>query len=121
MMDIGEATLDYSLPTQSIAPFIGQPEKHPRFWIAIKQSSLTTLASRSKIRVEQDDKFREIIKNNNEAADKNGVIRISDLRKEKKKTGTKTESLSEMKKKFREQYAPYINESVNILLDLAAL
>lgn len=66
------------------------------------------------------EKFIEIIKNNQEAAAKKGVIKITDFRKEmEKENGDKQkDSPSEIKKKAREQYAPYVNESINVLADM---
>lgn len=78
------------------------------------------LAGKSAARVSKDEKFIEIIKNNQEAAAKKGVIKITDFRKEmEKENGDKQkDSPSEIKKKAREQYAPYVNESINVLADM---
>ena len=84
---------------------------------------LAELAARSKARVAKDAKFAEIIKNNKEAAGKKGVIRLADLRKEMEKEngGKKKETPTELKQKARDQYAPFVNESVNVLLDMVTL
>ena len=84
---------------------------------------VSDLAARSKARVAKDEKFAEIIKNNKEAAGKKGVIRLADLRKEmeKKSGGKKKETPTELKKKARDQYVPFVNESVNVLLDMVTL
>ena len=123
--DIGETELDYPLPVQEIAPFIGVPENTAPRWRPLEQPVLTDLAARSKARVAKDAKFAEIIKNNKEAAGKKGVIRLSDLRKEmekdQQKNGKKKETPTELKKKARDQYAPFVNESINVLLDLVTL
>jgi carboxyl-terminal processing protease len=121
--DIGETALDYPLPAQAITPFIDVSGNAAPLWKPIEQRMLVQLAARSKARVAKDAKFAEIIKNNKEAAGKKGVIRLSDLRKEmKKENGGKTkETLTELKQKDRDQYAPFVNESVNVLLDLVTL
>jgi carboxyl-terminal processing protease len=118
--DIGEAELDYSLPVQAITPFLAVPENVAPLWKPLKKTMLAELAARSKARVAKDAKFAEIIKNNKEAAGKKDVIRIADLRKDMKKDngGKKKETPTELKKKAREQYAPFVNESVNVLLDM---
>ena len=47
----------------------------------------------------------------------------SALRKEREKEngGKKKETLAELKQKARDQYAPFVNESVNVLLDMVTL
>ena len=92
-------------------------------WKPVERSLLAELAARSKVRVAKDAKFAEIIKNNKEAAGKKGVIRLADLRKEMEKEGggKKKETPTELKQKARDQYAPFVNESVNVLLDMVML
>jgi carboxyl-terminal processing protease len=121
--DVGEPALDYPLPAQEIAPFLDKPGKNAPLWKPVEQSLLTELAARSRARVAKDSKFAEIIKNNKEAAGKKGVIRLADLRKEMEKEGggKMKETPTEIKKKAREQYAPFVNESVNVLLDIVAM
>jgi carboxyl-terminal processing protease len=92
-------------------------------WKPVDQPLLTKLAERSRARIAKDVKFAEIIKNNKEAADKKGIIRLADLRKEMEKEngGKKKETPAEIKKKARDQYAPFINENINVLLDMVML
>jgi carboxyl-terminal processing protease len=40
---------------------------------------------------------------------------------EKENGGKKKETLAELKQKTRDQYAPFVNESVNVLLDMVTL
>ena len=121
--DIGETKLDYPLPVQAIKPFIGVPGNATPLWKPLEQPMLAKLAARSNARVAKDAKFAEIIKNNKEAAGKKGVIRLADLRKEMEKEGggKKKETPTELKRKARDQYAPFVNESVNVLLDMVTL
>jgi len=121
--DIGETELDYPLPVQAITPFLGVPGNALPLWKPLERSMLAELAARSKARVAKDAKFAEIIKNNEEAAGKKGVIRLADLRKEMEKEsgGKKKETPTELRKKARDQYAPFVNESVNVLLDMVTL
>ena len=123
LKDVGETSLDYPLPVQEITPFLGVPGKKALLWKPVEQPLLAKLAASSKFRVAKDAKFAEIIKNNKEAAGKKGVIRLADLRKEMKKNGgdKKKETPTELKKKAREQYVPFVKESVNILLDMVML
>ncbi|MDA8124627.1 MAG: S41 family peptidase [Deltaproteobacteria bacterium] len=119
--EIGESELDYPLPVQAIAPFLGTPGNGAPLFRPLQPSLLADLAAKSRARVAKDAKFAEILKSNKEAAAKKGVVRLADLRKELKKEngGKQKETPAEIKKKAREQYAPYVNESVNVLFDLA--
>ena len=121
--DIGETELDYPLPARAITPFLDVPGNAAPLWKPVEQPMLAELAARSKARVAKDAKFAEIIKNNKDAAGKKGVIRLSDLRKEMEKEngGKKKETFTELKQKARDQYAPFVNESVNVLLDMVTL
>jgi len=121
--DVGETALDYPLPAQVITPFLGMPGKDAMLWKPMERSMLAKLAARSQTRVAQDAKFAEIIKNNKEAAEKKGVIRLADLRKEMEKEGgdKKNETPAELKQKAKDEYAPFLNESVNILFDMVTL
>ncbi len=121
--DIGETELDYPLPAQAITPFRGVPGNATPRWKPLEQPMLAELAAKSKARVAKDAKFAEIIKSNKEAVGKKGIIRLSDLRKdmEKESDGKKKETLTELKQKARDQYAPFVSESVNVLLDMVTL
>jgi len=121
--EIGETELDYPLPVQAIAPFLVVSGNAAPRWKPLAQPLLTELAARSKARVAKDAKFAEILKNNKEAAAKKGIIRLGDLRKEMEKEsgGKKKETPAELRKKARDQYAPFVSESVNVLRDLVAL
>jgi carboxyl-terminal processing protease len=121
--EIGETELDYPLPVQAITPFLGVPGNAAPRWKPLERPLLAELAVRSKARVAKDAKFTEILKNNKEAAAKKGVIRLGDLRKEMEKEngGKKKETPAELRKKARDQYAPFVNESVNVLRDLVTL
>lgn len=121
--EIGERALDYALPVQAIPPFISLPGNAKPPWRPLEPWLLAELAARSRARVAKDARFAEIIRNNREAAAKKGLIRLADLRKgvEKKNGGRGKETPAELRKKAREQYAPFVSESVNILLDRVTL
>jgi carboxyl-terminal processing protease len=121
--DVGETALEYPLPVQTITPFLGVQGNAAPLWKPVERPILAELAARSQARVAKDAKFAEIIKNNKEAAGKKGVIRLADLRKEMEKEGgaKKKETPTELKQKARDQYAPFVNESINVLLDMVML
>jgi carboxyl-terminal processing protease len=121
--DIGEAELDYPLPVQAIKPFLSVPANAAPLWKPVGQPMIAELAARSRIRVAKEAKFIEIIKNNKKAADRKGVIRLADLRKEMEKEGggKKKETPAELRKKARNHHVPFVNESVNVLVDMVTL
>ena len=120
--DIGEAALDYPLPSQSIAPFLNVRGNASPLWTPVGPRLTAELASRSQSRIAKDAKFTEIIKKNKEEADRKGIIQIADYRRRmEKEGGNGKETLPEQRQKVREQYAPFVNESVNILLDMISV
>ena len=119
--DLGEMALDYPLPAQTVEPFLGTAQNTPPLWKPLEPPMLERLAERSGARVVRDAKFIEIMKNNKEAADRKGIIRLADLRREKESIGKTKETLHESRQKARDQYAPFVNESVNVLLDMVTL
>jgi carboxyl-terminal processing protease len=117
--DVSETSLEYPLPSQTIAPFLRLSGGDTRFWKPVDQPLIRKLEAVSSARVAKDAKFNKIITDNKEAAGKKGFIRLADLRKEmKKEGGSKNETSAEIRQKAREQYAPFVNESVNVLLDM---
>ena len=123
LKDIGEGSLDYPLPAQAIAPFIGAPGRVAALWKPLEQPLLENLAVSSRTRIAKDAKFAEILKNNKEASARKGIIRLAELRKEmEKESGSKKEeTVSALKQKARDHNAPFVNEGVNILLDMVKL
>lgn len=118
--NVGETELEYPLPAQAITPFLSMYRENKPSWKSVDKSMLTELAVKSNGRIAKNPKFAEIIKDNQEAARKNGIIRLADLRKEMKKNGgiNTKETPTESKQKAREQYAPFVNESINVMLDM---
>jgi carboxyl-terminal processing protease len=118
--DVGEAALDYPLPAQAIEPFLDVRGNAAPHWKPVDETLIATLMSKSQGRVAKDAKFVKIIKDNKEAVDKKGIIQLDDFRKTMKKEGVdiEKETLPEQRQKAREQYAPFVNESINILLDI---
>ncbi len=121
--DIGEAAQDYPLPAQAIEPFLDARGKDAPQWKTVDEPLIANIISKSQSRVAKDAKFAKIIKDNKEAADKKGIIQLDDFRKTMKKEGAGIEkkTRSEQREKAREQYVPFVNESVNILLDIVRL
>jgi len=120
--DIGEAAMDYPLPAQAIAPFLGVPRNVPPLWKPLEQPQLVELAQ-GPMPGRQGCEVRRDRQEQQRGRRKKGVIRLADLTKEMEKEsgGKKKETSAELKKKARDQYAPYVNESVNVLLDMVTL
>ena len=120
--DVGEASLDYPLPAQSIQPFIALRGKDAPAWKPVDEVLIPALAEKSKARVEKDAKFAKISKDNKEAAARKGVIQIAEFRKSMKEEngGKEKKTPSELRQKVREENAPFVNESINVLIDMIA-
>jgi len=125
--DVGETALDYPLPAQKIPPFLGSKGRAP-LWKPVTPAMLSNLAARSRERVAKDAKFAEIIRTSKEAAARKGIIRLADLRRDmvkengaKKNGAKKKETYTELRQKAKEQYAPFVNEGVNVLLDMVTM
>jgi carboxyl-terminal processing protease len=124
--EIGESALDYPLPAQTIAPFVYAPDKSTESypsWRPVDASLMASLSGKSAARIAKDEKFGEIVKNANEIAGKKGLVRITDLRKESAKENgdngkKKDDTREDLRRKAKDQEAPYVAEGVNILLDM---
>lgn len=121
--DIGESSLDYSLPSQEIPPFLSS-DANSSFaglhWQPIEDSTITELNRRSLERVSQDTKFKEILKNIEEARNNKDILNLAEVRKKtlsEKKKKKRNETDTELTK-IDETDQAYKDESVQILLDL---
>ena len=127
--DLGEKTLDYSLPPQQMEPFVsadGNVSSGPAHWDGVDSKVIPILSARSKERVAKDAKFAEVKKELEEAAKNRGVVKLSELRKksakekEKEKEAEKKQAKNSRKdrdQRIKETEAPLINEAINVLVD----
>jgi len=122
--EIGEKTLDYSLPPQSIPTFVSKeanstlPSKH---WEELEPAMLKQLAEKSTKRVTSGNKFDEIKKFIDESKKNKGVIKLAEMRKkslEERKANKKKKNKNDEEGKNKELEAPVVEEAVNILADL---
>lgn len=125
--DIGEKTMDYSLPPQKIPAFVGtdaNPEEAEKRWKPVDTELVKKLTKLSQERVAKDPKFAEIVKNIEDAKKNKGVIRLAEMRKkaeEENKKDTKNEKKNKSRKaKMKESQAPLVLEGVNIMADWLA-
>jgi carboxyl-terminal processing protease len=84
---------------------------------------ITALAAKSQARVEKDAKFAKIIKDGKEAAARKGIVQIAEFRKTMKEEngGKEKKTPSELRQKAREENEPFVNESINVLMDMLTL
>jgi carboxyl-terminal processing protease len=98
---VGEKTLDYSLPPQTIPGFLSREvnSSSPEgAWLGVDSKVVPILAAKSRERVAKDAKFAEIKKELDEAAKNGGSVKLAELRKK-----TAAEKLKEkMKEKSKE-------------------
>lgn len=135
--DLGEKTLDYSLPPKKIKNFVSQTgfvKEGPGQWKQISQGLVNKLKKLSLARVQKSDEFKKVKEDITKVKKKGTAIVVGELLKEKKdnKTdaakpeagepeaeagGAVTLSREERKKKYLERAD--IQEAVSVAMDLA--
>ena len=123
--DIGEKTLDYSLPPKKIRSFIS-PDAFVKSgsskWEQVSEGTIKTLAKRSKVRVDKDKDFKEIIEEKKKAKAEEGkglVLGESlDDRKDKTEKYEKKKKLTDKEKLAEYHKRSDVKEAVNVLVDL---
>ncbi len=128
--DIGEKTLDYSLPQVSIDAFFGNevngtdPSNH---YAEVDSALVTRLAQASTKRVAADSKFQELRKEIADMEKNRGPVKLSDLRKKseaEKKKEDKDEANGKAKGSKRKRRGdtdtPQLQEALRILGDWLA-
>ncbi len=123
--DVGEKTMDYSLPPQKISTFTGSDinvDDPKKKWVAINDELVQRLKENSKQRVSKDTKFIEILKNLDEVKKNKGVIRLADMKKKAEEENKKDEKTKRdrKKEKIKEVQAPLVSEGLNIMADWLA-
>lgn len=126
--EIGEKSLDYSLPPKSLPKFISKSayvEKGQDKWDPVTDEMLTYLRKSSKRRVKANKKFAEIRKEIKEAQAKKKAIKISDILDPKsiqeQKDKEKERDLSKAEKRAKYLERPEVQEAVNIVNDMIQL
>ncbi|HPI41206.1 MAG TPA: carboxy terminal-processing peptidase, partial [Pseudobdellovibrionaceae bacterium] len=124
--EMGEKSLDYSLPPTTIASFVSKsayvPEGADR-WLPIRTEWIKPLQEKSKKRVEQNKEFQKIIAEVEKAKKRGKLMKVSDILNDKsekekidkqkaKRTMSKDEKTAEYLKR------PDIEEASLVLIDL---
>jgi carboxyl-terminal processing protease len=124
--DIGEKTMDYSLPPQKLPSFVGKEansNEASKRWKPIDDGLIARLKKGSLERVSKDEKFGEIRKNIEDAKKNKGVIRLAEMKKKAEEENKKDETEGKKKSrkaKLKETQAPLVSEGVNIMADWLA-
>jgi carboxyl-terminal processing protease len=123
--DIGEKSLDYSLPPDSVPNFISktayETESSSR-WNPVTTEVISSLKKKSEERVKVNKEFQKIVKDVSEQKDKK-FIKISDIFNDKdsednkKREKFKTMTREERRKEYLN--SPEVQEAVSVALDLA--
>jgi carboxyl-terminal processing protease len=124
--DIGEKTMDYSLPHQKISTFLGDEangSEEAKSWKVVSNDIISDLKKKSSERITKDPKFTEILKSIEDAKKNKGVLKLAELRKKaaeedlKKKDDKEKKEEKTRKAKLKETAAPLVSEGVNIMVD----
>lgn len=124
--DIGEKSLDYSLPPSKIASFMSDTanvKDVASYWRPIQSDWVKALAEKSKVRVDKSEDFKKIVEELNKAKTTGKLIRLSEVMKDKEKKEKEKEKKKVTRHDKKERDKEYlkradIQEAANVLLDL---
>ena len=130
--EIGEKTLDYSLPPTSLASFLSRSayvKKGSDKWEEVTGEEIKKLSSLSQLRIAQSKEFQKIKEDVRKAKKKDHVIDVSEILKERSKSDKKEKGTAKDKfgnRKKADKLAEYlkrpdVQEAINIAVDLTAL
>lgn len=122
--EIGEKSLDYSLPPKKIDAFISAEasvKEGADVWQEIKPEWKKVLKGKSQTRVDKSDEFKKIVEESKKAQERGKLIRVSEVlkdkgEKEKKAKAAKKYSKDEKNKEYLKRAD--IQEATNVLMDL---
>jgi carboxyl-terminal processing protease len=128
--EIGEKSLDYSLPPKKIDGFVSDTayvKEGEGAWHMIKGDWLKSLREKSQGRVAKNEEFKKIVDDLAKAKERGKTIRVSDILKDKEKIEKekkKSKSTRYGKKEEREKEylkRPDVVEATNVLVDLLSI
>ncbi|CAG1005617.1 carboxyl-terminal processing protease [Burkholderiales bacterium] len=128
LAEIGEVAQPYSLPGQKIEPFVAgsanaSVSQEGRY-LPVTPDLVRTLTERSQSRVAQSPEFVELAKKREESKRNDGVIRLSEIEKDRKKEEAETEAERQGGAAARAEArakSPQVQEAVSILADLVQI
>jgi carboxyl-terminal processing protease len=125
--EIGEKSLDYSLPPKQIKSFLS-PEAYVTSgigaWKKVEGALVAQLKTRSQARVAKNAEFQKIVTELKKAKEKSKLVKLSEAQKdtkEKKDEADQKKSLSKDEKAAEYLKRADIQEAVNVAVDLMAL
>jgi carboxyl-terminal processing protease len=124
--DIGEKSLDYSLPPKKIDAFISKAAyvtDGAEAWKEVKADWVKALKEKSQVRVEKNTEFKKIIEDLKKSKDKGKVIKVADILKDKDKNEKEKKKKKFSKDEKTKEYLKRqdIQEASQVLLDLIQL
>ncbi len=125
--DIGEKSMDYSLPPKKLDAFVskeGFVESGAGKWDVIKADWLKSLKTRSEGRISKSEEFKKIADDLDKTKKLGKVIKVSEILKDKGEKEKKVKSKRYADKKSKDQEylkRPEIQEAANVLSDLIVL
>jgi carboxyl-terminal processing protease len=124
--DIGEKSLDYSLPPAELPSFLS-PDAYVKegtgAWAVLQPEWLKSLADKSKSRVEKSEDFKKIVDELAKAKSNGKMIKLAEVMKDKEKKDKEKAAKNKSKAEKDKEYLKRadIQESINVLLDLIQL
>ncbi len=125
--EVGEKSLDYSLPPKKLPNFVSKEafvSEGSAAWMQIKNEWIKSLADRSKDRVAKSEDFKKIIEDMKKAQERGQLIKVSEALKDKNEKDKKDKEKKKMSKddKVKEYLARAdIVEASQVLSDLMLL
>ncbi|MFN3454981.1 MAG: S41 family peptidase [Pseudobdellovibrio sp.] len=125
--EIGEKSMDYSLPPKKIDSFISKEafvKEGEGQWSPIKTEWIKTLKQRSEDRISKNEEFKKITEELEKTKKLGKTIKVSDVLKEKgeKEKKVKKARYADKTEKEKEYLKrPEIQEATNVLVDLMTL
>ena len=125
--DIGEKSMDYSLPPKKLDSFLSKEantEALDTKWNPIKSDWIKQLKGRSEMRVSKNEEFKKISEDLEKTKKLGKTIKVADIMKDKGEKEKKAKSKRYADKKERDKEylkRPEIQEAANILVDLIAI
>ncbi len=124
--EVGEKSLDYTLPPKKIASFLS-PEAYVKegvgAWQQIQPDWIKQLKEKSQARVAQSSDFKKIIEDLKKAQDRGKVLKLSEVLNDKGEKEKKKKARVSGRKEKEKEYLKRadLQESINVLLDLIAI
>ncbi len=124
--EIGEKSLDYSLPPKKLKPFLSEEayvSNGDGMWRKIDEHQVAILKEKSRLRVSQNEEFKKIQESLVKAEKKKDeIVKVGELLKEREEEEKKEKEEGKVKSK-EERLAlylkrPEIQESMNVISDL---